>query len=227
MTILLFPPKLRRVLKWDLLFNERRGSCYYWWVSFNRDEWLVHSLTTWPSPTHTYTRLCHRYTDSDEVKVTLRLRVSQSWGSWPDISSCFEVTALSMWGALSDERSDWLESFYALHFYSLLPATKEAGLCKDGRSRQGRLFYITHLDQQYRKHSYPLKTEDRLFLVCSTFSLLQKKGSKQSAVYSSAKCMPPANSPATEPRLQAERAINVPSESAYGLLRNAVLVSVS
>jgi hypothetical protein len=31
---------------------------------------------------------------------------SPSWGSWPDISFWMKVTVLSMWGALSDERSD-------------------------------------------------------------------------------------------------------------------------
>jgi hypothetical protein len=48
-----------------------------------------------------------------EVKVTLRLTVSQSvlvsspiWGVWPGIYYCLTVIVLLLWGALSDERTD-------------------------------------------------------------------------------------------------------------------------
>jgi hypothetical protein len=42
----------------------------------------------------------------NQVKVTLRLTVSQSVrGSWPDIYYSLTVTLLFLWGALSDERT--------------------------------------------------------------------------------------------------------------------------
>jgi hypothetical protein len=47
-----------------------------------------------------------------KVKVTLRLTVGQSWGSWPDIYYCLTVTVLFLWGALSNERTS-LSSVYA------------------------------------------------------------------------------------------------------------------
>jgi hypothetical protein len=47
-----------------------------------------------------------------KAKVTLRLTVSQSalvsspiWVSWPVICYCLTVTVLSLWGAISDERT--------------------------------------------------------------------------------------------------------------------------
>jgi hypothetical protein len=227
MTILLFLPRLWRVLKWDLLFNERRGFRYYGWVPSNGGEWLGHSLTTWPSPTYT------------DTSTQIKSKSHCDWGSvclswYRSPVGAHDQTFLLVWkllpcpcGAPSLMRVR-VDSNRFMHYTFIVSyQPPEAGVYKDGRSRQGRLVYMIHLDQQYRKHSYPLNTEDRYFLVRSTFSLLQKKGNKQSAVYSSAKCMLLANSPATEPRLQAERAINIPSESAYGLLRNAVLVTVS
>jgi hypothetical protein len=50
---------------------------------------------------------------SSQVKVTLRLTVSQSVslvlsplrGSWPNIYYCLTITVLFLWGALSDERT--------------------------------------------------------------------------------------------------------------------------
>jgi hypothetical protein len=33
------------------------------------------------------------------------VRFGRSWGSWPDITSCLKVSALSMWGAPSDEKT--------------------------------------------------------------------------------------------------------------------------
>jgi hypothetical protein len=42
----------------------------------------------------------------DWRSVSLPVLVSSpGWGSWPDVSTCLKVTVLSMWGALSDERS--------------------------------------------------------------------------------------------------------------------------
>jgi hypothetical protein len=61
-----------------------------------------------------------------EVKVTLQLTVCQSvsqyvkvssplWDLWPDIASYLKVAVLSLWGALSDERSGL--SFVILSLY--------------------------------------------------------------------------------------------------------------
>jgi hypothetical protein len=55
-----------------------------------------------------HTRLVQAKSKShcDWPSVSLSVLVSiPGWGSWPDVSSCLKVTVLSMWGALSDERS--------------------------------------------------------------------------------------------------------------------------
>jgi hypothetical protein len=42
----------------------------------------------------------------DWWSVSLSVLVSRpGWGSWPDVPSCLKVIVLSLWGALSDERS--------------------------------------------------------------------------------------------------------------------------
>jgi hypothetical protein len=54
-----------------------------------------------------------KYESQSQVKVTLRLTVSQSvslgvepiWGSWPDIYYSLTITVLFLWGALSDDRT--------------------------------------------------------------------------------------------------------------------------
>jgi hypothetical protein len=80
---------------------------------------LTHSHSDW---TPAVLQLTHSLTNklftalTVKVKVTLRLTASQSvsqsvmvwshiWGSWPGISYCLTVTVLSLWGALSDERT--------------------------------------------------------------------------------------------------------------------------
>jgi hypothetical protein len=81
--------------------------------------WLtVHSLTTYRSVFschYLYGKVYNNYwcsVLSSKVEVTLRLTVSQYvlmsnpfWFSWPDVCYCFAVTVVSLWGALSDERS--------------------------------------------------------------------------------------------------------------------------
>jgi predicted RNA-binding Zn-ribbon protein involved in translation (DUF1610 family) len=48
----------------------------------------------------------HIAADGQLVCLGLSVLVSSpDWGSWPDVTSCLKVTVLSMWGALSDERS--------------------------------------------------------------------------------------------------------------------------
>jgi hypothetical protein len=46
----------------------------------------------------------HIATEGQSVCLSV-LVSSPGWGSWPDVFSCLKVTVLSMWGALSDERS--------------------------------------------------------------------------------------------------------------------------
>jgi hypothetical protein len=46
----------------------------------------------------------HIATDGQSVCLSV-LVSSPGWGSWPDVSSSLELTVLSMWGALYDERS--------------------------------------------------------------------------------------------------------------------------
>jgi hypothetical protein len=84
---------------------------------FQRRRYLkfrVHVLN-WPTTVSQLTKLKVR------VKTTLRLKVNQLvlvsspvWGWWPDIYCSLTVTALFLWGALSDERTG-LYFEYAAH----------------------------------------------------------------------------------------------------------------
>jgi hypothetical protein len=76
---------------------------------------LAHIPAGWrPESRSSLLDYCSLLSRKSEVKVTLRLTVSQSvsqsvlvsspvWGSWPDIYYFLTATVLFLWGALSDE----------------------------------------------------------------------------------------------------------------------------
>jgi hypothetical protein len=80
------------------------GFCYQILTATPHNDWTsaVLWLTNWSTPSLT-TQL--NSTDS-QVRVTLRLTVSQSVSLWSDISSCLTATVLSIWGALSNETTN-------------------------------------------------------------------------------------------------------------------------
>jgi hypothetical protein len=70
--IFLFFPGLLRVLKWDLLFNERRGLTPTGHSPSTGGNWSGHSLANWPSPPPPRTRT-HTYLIRARIKVKSKL----------------------------------------------------------------------------------------------------------------------------------------------------------
>jgi hypothetical protein len=67
---IIFFSRFLRVLRWSLLFNDRRGLTTTGHSPCTGDDSSGHSLINWPSPPHTHTHT-HTHTPTVDTEVTL------------------------------------------------------------------------------------------------------------------------------------------------------------